>query len=59
MQEGYHPELIYLYDFYMQKLKYIHNNPVRQEIVARPEEYLHSSAMNYAGEKGLLKVIVN
>lgn len=56
-QEGYHPELIYLHDFYMQKLNYIHNNPVRQEIVAQPEEYLYSSAVNYAGEKGLLEVI--
>ena len=53
-----HPELIYLHDFYLQKLNYIHNNPVRQEIVSRPEEYLYSSARNYAGEKGLLEVIV-
>lgn len=57
-QEGCHQELIYLYDFYMQKLNYIHNNPVRQEIVARPEEYLYSSAVNYAGEKGMLEVVV-
>ncbi|MCD8093421.1 MAG: transposase [Bacteroides sp.] len=58
-QEGCHPELIYLRDFYMQKLNYIHNNPVRQEIVSRPEEYLYSSAKNYAGEKGALEVIVS
>jgi hypothetical protein len=33
-------------------------NPVRQEIVERPEEYLYSSARDYAGEKGLLDVVV-
>lgn len=57
-QEGCYPELIYLYDFYLQKLNYIHNNPVRQEIVSKPEDYLYSSAVNYTGEKGLLEVIV-
>jgi hypothetical protein len=40
----------------MQKLNYIHQNPVRAEIVAKPEDYLYSSALNYAGEKGLLNV---
>lgn len=29
---------------------------IRAEIVARPEDYLYSSALNYAGEKGLLNV---
>jgi len=39
-------------------LNYIHNNPVKQEIVARQEDYLYSSAVSYAGDKGLLEVIV-
>ena len=51
-------ENIYSYDFYRQKLDYIHQNPVRQEIVVRAEDYLYSSARNYAGLEGLLKVIV-
>lgn len=55
-QNGYYPELLCTGDFYRQKLNYIHMNPVRQEIVCRPEEYLYSSAVNYAGEKGLLDV---
>jgi len=55
-QDGYHPELIYSHDFYRQKLNYIHDNPVRQEIVARQEEYLYSSAVDYAGGKGMLNV---
>ena len=53
-----HVEHINTYDFYKQKLDYIHNNPVRQDIVARPEDYLYSSARNYAGLDGLLEVIV-
>ena len=57
-QEGNHPELIYLHDFFLQKLNYIHNNPVKQEIVARQEDYLYSSAVSYAGDKGLLEVSV-
>lgn len=56
-QEGNHAELIYLYDFYMQKLNYIHLNPVRQEIVSCPEDYLYSSAMNYSSGEGLLKIM--
>jgi hypothetical protein len=31
-----------------QKIDYIHNNPVEAAIVLSPEEYLYSSAKNYA-----------
>jgi hypothetical protein len=41
-----------------QKMDYIHNNPVRAELVELPHEYLFSSARNYAGMPGLLDVIV-
>ena len=57
-QDGYYPELLYSEDFYRQKLEYIHNNPVIQEIVTCPEDYLYSSAKDYAGEKGLIEVTV-
>ena len=57
-QDDNYVETIISYDFYKQKLDYIHENPVRQEIVARAEDYLYSSARNYAGMDGLLKVIV-
>jgi lysophospholipid acyltransferase (LPLAT)-like uncharacterized protein len=40
------------------KLNYIHNNPVKAEFVNRPEDYRYSSAIDYAGGKGLLKVMV-
>ena len=42
--------------FVEQKLDYIHNNPVRAGLVDVPEEYIYSSAKNYAGEKGLVDV---
>lgn len=57
-QDGYHPMLLYSHDFFLQKLNYIHQNPVRQEIVATQEEYLYSSAIDYAGGKGVLEVMV-
>ena len=50
-----HAEYIYSTKFIEQKLDYIHNNPVRAGIVEKPEEYLYSSAKNYADEEGLLK----
>jgi len=31
-----------------QRLNYIHNNPVEARIVLSPEDYLYSSAINYA-----------
>jgi hypothetical protein len=32
-----------------QRLNYIHNNPVEAGIVLSPEDYIYSSAINYAG----------
>lgn len=37
-------------------MNYIHENPVRAGIVENPEDYLYSSARNYAGLKGLIEV---
>ncbi|MCD4679860.1 MAG: transposase [Bacteroidales bacterium] len=45
-----HAELIYSNKFIEQKLNYIHNNPVKKGIVEMPEDYLYSSARNYAGK---------
>ena len=39
-----------------QRLDYIHSNPVEEGLVADPEHYLYSSAIDYSGEKGLLAV---
>ena len=39
-----------------QKLEYIHNNLAQEGIVDNPADYLYSSARNYEGLEGLIKV---
>jgi hypothetical protein len=39
-----------------QKIDYIHQNPIKAEIVNEAEHYRYSSAIDYAGGKGLLDV---
>ena len=41
-----------------EKIKYIHDNPVKAGLVYRPEDYIYSSAIDYAYEKGLLDDIL-
>jgi putative transposase len=41
-----------------QKLNYTHYNPVEAGFVRRPFDWQHSSAIDYAGGKGLLDVIL-
>ena len=52
------PKELYSSAFIVQKINYIHNNPVEAGIVERPEHYLYSSARDYHfGERvGLLHV---
>jgi putative transposase len=57
-QEGNHPEEISSNKFFDQKLEYIHNNPVEELFVERPEDYLFSSARNYAGLSNYLDIIL-
>jgi REP element-mobilizing transposase RayT len=53
-----HAEMVYGNQFMDSKINYIHENPVRAGIVRNPEDYLYSSARNYAGLDGLLDVII-
>jgi REP element-mobilizing transposase RayT len=53
-----HAEIIYSNHFMDEKINYIHENPVRAGIVEKPEDYLYSSARNYAGLEGVLDIIV-
>ncbi|HEY5590469.1 MAG TPA: hypothetical protein VIK55_05575 [Paludibacter sp.] len=39
-----------------QRVIYIHENPVRTGIVAKAEEYLYSSARNYAGLSSIIEI---
>ena len=57
-QDGSYVEDVFSFDFFKQKLEYIHNNPVVLEIVEKPEDYLYSSARNYAGRVGVLDVLI-
>jgi REP element-mobilizing transposase RayT len=41
-----------------QEIDYVHQNPVEEGLVFRAEDYVYSSAADYAGEKGLLDVVV-
>ncbi len=51
-----HAEIIYSQKFIEQKVNYIHNNPVRAQIVSKPEDYIYSSARNYANLESILNI---
>lgn len=56
-QSGNHAEIIYSPEFFYNKLDYIHKNPVIDMIVTREEDYLFSSARNYADLDYLIEII--
>ena len=41
-----------------EKINYIHQNPVESGLVFKAEDYVYSSAIDYAGEEGLLNNII-
>jgi REP element-mobilizing transposase RayT len=56
-EEGYHGAAIYSESFFLTKLKYLHENPVKAGLVEAPEHYLYSSAGDYASvRKGRLSI---
>ena len=55
-QEGSHPEQIVSNDMMLQKLEYIHANPVKRRYVDRPEDWRYSSARNYQKQEGVIAV---
>ncbi len=57
-QDGYHAEICSSNNFIKQKLDYIHSNPVKDKIVENPEDYVFSSARNYASLDNELDVLV-
>jgi REP element-mobilizing transposase RayT len=58
-EEGSKPKQIGNDEMMRQKLEYIHNNPVKRGYVDDPMHWRYSSARNYAGMPGLVKVITN
>lgn len=55
-QRGFHPKVLLHPRFTMNKIQYIHNNPVATGIVREPEDYVYSSASDYVGLSGPVKV---
>ena len=56
-QEGVHPQSIASDAMMLQKLEYLHNNPVKRGLVAAPEHWRYSSAHEWlAGAMPLLRV---
>lgn len=55
-QEGSHPQQIQNEDMMRQKLEYIHNNPVKRGYVCDPEHWCYSSARDYAGQEGPIRI---
>jgi len=57
--DGNHPILIESVDFFLEKLSYVHDNPVRKGYVKNPEHWVFSSARNYLlGDSSVLEVEV-
>ena len=58
-QESSHPQQIQNDEMMLQKLEYMHHNPLRRGYVDDPTHWRYSSARNYAGMKGLIEVITD
>jgi len=58
-QEGSKPKQIQNKEMMLQKLEYIHNNPVKRGYVEESIHWRYSSACNYAGESGLIGVVLD
>ena len=41
-----------------EKISYVHNNPLEAGLVYRAQDYVYSSALDYADEKRLLDTVV-
>ena len=55
-QQGNHPIELWSNKVINEKLTYIHQNPVEGGMVFHPQDYMHSSAYDYADGKGLLDI---
>ena len=56
-QEGFHPQLIQSEEMLLQKIVYIHQNPIKRGLVDRPEEWRYSSARNFiCGDSSVIEI---
>ncbi len=56
-QQSNHPVELWSPPVFDQKLEYIHMNPVEAGFVETPEDWKYSSAVNYAGKKGVIDIL--
>ena len=55
-EEGFHPKLIQSDIMMKEKIEYIHNNPIKRGYVEEAQHWRYSSAKDYLGINGLLKI---
>ncbi len=55
-QEGMHPKLIQSEEMMLEKINYIHNNPVKRGYVDEAKYWRYSSARDYEGVDGLVAI---
>ena len=56
-QEGFHPELILNENMLLQKIEYMHYNPVKRGYVDLPEHWRYSSARNFIlGDHSIIEI---
>ena len=55
-QEGIQPKLIQTEKMMLQKIEYIHQNPVKRGFVDEAEHWRYSSARDYLGMDGLIEI---
>jgi putative transposase len=58
-QEGSHPQQIQSDEMMLQKLEYMHNNPIARGYVDDGVHWRYSSARNYAGLPGMIDVVTD
>ena len=58
-QDASHPKQISHDEMMLQKLDYMHNNPLRRGYVSDPLHWRYSSASNYYGQSSLIEVITD
>lgn len=58
-QQHNHPIELWTEPVFQQKMDYTHHNPVEAGFVENDYEYLYSSARDYCGTKGLVKIIMD
>jgi putative transposase len=55
-QEGFHRQQIMNEEMLVNKIEYIHYNPMRRNLVKNPEHWIFSSAEDYCGGQGVLEI---